>query len=146
MKVIRLKYKDKNWNKTISFSENSSWIAGKHLANLMIKNQFTDWESVFIAIDNENICGYCTFLKEDYYPENRYSPWISCIFVNEDMRGKRVSHKMIETVTSYAKEIGFSKVYIPSDMVGFYEKCGFKPIDTLKNYGGDKDTIFMKEL
>ena len=68
MKVIRLKYKDKNWNKIISFSENSSWIAGKHLANLMIKNQFTDWESVFIAIDNENICGYCTFLKEDYYP------------------------------------------------------------------------------
>lgn len=62
------------------------------------------------------------------------------------MRGKRLSHQMIETVIGYAKEIGFSKVYIPSNMIGFYEKCGFEPIDTLTNYGGDNDTIFMKEL
>lgn len=42
--------------------------------------------------------------------------------------------------------MGFSKVYIPSDMEGFYEKCGFQPIDKLKNYGGDMDTIFMREI
>ncbi len=38
------------------------------------------------------------------------------------------------------------KVYIPSEMKGFYEKCGFQPIDKLINYGGDIDTIFMKEI
>jgi len=31
-------------------------------------------------------------------------------------------------------------------MTEFYEKCGFYPIDTLKNYAGDMDTIFMKEI
>ncbi|GEM_PF-1089334 len=38
------------------------------------------------------------------------------------------------------------KVYIPSEMKGFYEKYGFQPIDKLINYGGDIDTIFMKEI
>lgn len=146
MEVIRLEYNNDNWDKTINFAENSSWIAGKHLAGMMRDNRFTEWETVFIAKDNDDIYGYCTFLKEDYYPENRYSPWISSIFVDEKARGKRVSHQMIEYVIKYAKESGFSKVYIPSDMEGFYEKCGFRPIDTLKNYGGDIDTIFMREI
>ena len=146
MEIIRLQYNDKYWYKAIEFAENCSWVAGKHLAGMMKDNRFTDCESIFIAIDNNNIYGYCTFLKEDYYPENRYSPWISSIFITENARGDRVSHKLIEFVIGYAKKIGFSKVYIPSDMEGFYEKCGFQPIDELKNYGGGIDTIFMREI
>lgn len=146
MRIIRLQYNDKYWDNTIVFPENCSWVAGKHLAEMMKNNRFTDWESIFIAVDNNNICGYCTFLKEDYYPENRYSPWISSVYVTENARGKRVSHKLIEFVIGYAKKIGFTKVYIPSDMEGFYEKCGFKSIDKLQNYGGEFDTIFMREI
>lgn len=146
MEVIRLKYKDKYWEKAIAYAKLSSWPAGKHLSTMMSENNFTDWEAVFFAIENNNLCGYCTFLKEDYYPENKYSPWISCIFVDEITRGKRVSHKLIESAVCYAKTLGFSKVYIPSDMLGFYEKCGFQPINTLKNYAGDIDTVFMREI
>lgn len=146
MKIERIEYNSALWEKTIDFAENCSWIAGKHIAGMLRENRFSDWEAFFIAIDNDNIIGYCSFLKEDYYPENRYFPWISSVFVDESARGKRVSHKMIETVIAYAKENNFSKVYIPSDMKGFYEKCGFMPIDSLKNYGGDMDTIFMREI
>lgn len=35
---------------------------------------------------------------------------------------------------------------IPSDLKNFYEKCGFTPIDTLKNYAGDYDTIYMRQI
>ena len=99
-----------------------------------------------IAIENDNVIGFCTFLKEDYYPENRYSPWISTVFVDEKYRGNRLSEKMIDKVIAYAKSKRFSKVYIPSDMQGFYEKFGFVPIDTLVNYSGDFDTVFMREI
>ena len=146
MKIERIEYNSVLWKKTIDFAENCSWIAGKHIANMLRENRFSEWEAFFIAIDNDNIIGYCSFLKEDYYPENRYFPWISSIFVDESARGRRVSHEMIETVIAYAKENNFTKVYIPSDMIGFYEKCGFIPIDSLKNYGGDMDTIFMREI
>ena len=112
----------------------------------MQRDIFTEWESVFVCLVGGEIAGFCTFLKEDFYPENRYSPWISTIFVDEKFRGYRLSHRMIDSVVTYAKSCGFSKVYIPSDMSGFYEKCGFMPIDTLSNYIGDTDTIFMKEI
>ena len=135
------------WDETIAYAENSAWEGvRKHLADSMRKNEFAPWEAVFICLVDGKIAGYCTFLEEDYYPENRYSPWISTIFVEEAYRGHRLSHRMIEAVMEYARECHFEKVYIPSDMDGFYEKCGFVPIDTLINYAGDRDTVFMREL
>lgn len=146
VEVVRLEYGDIHWDQTAEFAERCSWIAGKHFADMLRENRFSDWEAAFAAVEDERIVGFCTFLKNDYYPENRYWPWISSIFVDEAARGRRVSHRMIEAAEDYARTKGFDKVYIPSDMEGFYEKCGYVPIDTLVNYGGDTDTIFMKEI
>ena len=146
MDVLKIEKGSRRWNELIVYAQNCSWIAGKHLAGMMEKNAFTEWESVFAAISEEKIVGFCTFLKTDYYPENRYFPWISCIFVDEAYRGSRISGKMIEAVIAYAKEQGFSKVYIPSDMIGVYEKYGFEKIDELQNYSGDMDHIFAREI
>lgn len=146
IQVLRTQIGDEYWQRTIVYADTCSWVAGKHLAQLMRSNYFNDWETVFIAVQDDEIIGFCTFMKEDYYPENRYSPWISSIFVDESHRGKRISHQMIETVIHYAKVYNFSKVYLPSDMTGFYEKCGFIQIDELKNYGGDVNNIFMRQI
>lgn len=145
-RVIRLNPSDPLWLQTIDFAENCSWIAGKHFADMLRGNRFSDWEAAFAAVEDGRIVGYCTFLKTDYYPDNRYWPWISSIFVDEAARGRRVSHRMIEAAEEYARSQGFVRVYIPSDMDGFYEKCGYAQIDTLVNYGGDTDAIFMKEI
>ncbi|MGI5899844.1 MAG: GNAT family N-acetyltransferase [Christensenellales bacterium] len=146
IRIIHIVPEDALWQKTIVFAEGCSWSAGKHLGQLMRACSFSGWEAVFIAAENDDILGFCTFLKEDHYPENRYSPWISSIFVDEAARGKRISHQLIEAAVLHAKESGFSKVYIPSDMKGFYEKCGFLPIDALTNYAGGLDTVFMREV
>lgn len=146
MYISKIEKNSEIWNELINYAKNCSWIVGKHLAGLMAENSFTEWEGVFAAVSEEKIVGFCTFMKTDYYPENRYSPWISCIFVDEAYRGCRISEKMIETVIAYAKEQGFSNVYIPSDISGLYEKYGFEKIDTLQNYGGDFDNIFAKEI
>ena len=83
MYIVRIEKGSESWDELINYSKGCSWIAGMHLAELMEENAFTDWESVFAAISEDKIVGFCTFLKTDYYPENRYSPWISSIFVDE---------------------------------------------------------------
>ena len=146
MKVIKVEMNSPYWEQLIDYAQHCSWEAGQHLASMIRQQQFHDWESVFAAIDQDKIIGFCTFLKTDYYPENRYSPWISSIFVDENNRGHRVSQTMINEVIDYAQKIGFTKVYIPSDIQGLYEKYGFHYIDELKNYSGVMDHIFMKEI
>jgi len=128
------------------YAQNCPWVAGGHLSMLLSQNKMTDWEAAFVLLDEEDIFGFCTLMKTDYYPENRYSPWISTVFVDERKRGARLSEKLIEAAAQYAKELGFSKAYIPSDMTGFYEKYGFVKIDELMNYGGEIDQIFVRNL
>lgn len=146
IKVLNIKPKSKYWKELIEYASNCSWIAGKHIANMLNSNTFQEWESVFVAIINEKIVGYCTLLETDYYPENRYFPWISSIFVEEAFRGRRISELLIQEATEYAKCVGFQTVYIPSDIIGLYEKYGFEKIDKLTNYGGDIDNIFEKKI
>ena len=146
MRIERIDKEHKYFTQLINYARNCSWVAGDHLATMLEDGSFTDWESAFAAIVDEHIVGFCTFMKTDYYPDNKYFPWISTIFVDEEYRGKRISQHMIETVIEYAKNLPFSHVYIPSDMIGFYEKYGFEKIVELENYGGDIDNIFAKKL
>lgn len=134
------------WQKTAAFAAACSWAAGPHLAMLMQEHRFSDWEAVFTAHVNGQIVGFCTLLKQDYYPENRYSPWISSIFVDEKHRGQRISHRLIDRAIAYARQQGIRRVYIPTDMTGFYEKCGFAPIDRLTNYAGDEDIVYARDI
>ena len=144
--VMRLAQGTALWRELICYAQSCSWEAGKHLAHIMRDNQLRDWESVFAALDGVSIAGFCTLLNTDFYPDNRYSPWISTIFVGEEYRGRRISRRMIEAAMDYARSHGFPRVYIPSDITGLYETYGFEKIDELKNYAGDVDGIFARDI
>lgn len=134
------------WRSLADYAENCSWVAGPHLAGMLREGRFSGWEAPFAALLDGSVIGYCTFLKTDYYPDNRYWPWISSIFVDEEYRGQGVCGMLISAAIEYARSCGFKTVYIPSDMVGFYERYGFRKIDELTNYGGDVDNIFARDI
>ena len=54
--------------------------------------------------------------------------------------------KMIEQACCYAKEPGYSKVFIMSGEKGLYEKYGFKKLGDYKTVYGTTDQLFSKEL
>lgn len=134
------------WAELADYAQHCSWLAGPHVAGLLRENRFTGWEAVFAAVQDGQIIGYCTFLQTDYYPENRYWPWISSMFVGEAHRGQGVCGRLIGAATEYARSCRFKTVYIPSDMVGFYEQYGFSKIDELTSYSGDVDNVFAKDI
>ncbi|MBA4688833.1 MAG: GNAT family N-acetyltransferase [Candidatus Galacturonibacter soehngenii] len=85
---------------------------------------------------------YCTFVKEDCIPDCIYTPFIGFVFVEEAYRGNRISQKLINKALNYAKEKGFSSVYICSDENGLYEKYSFKKICKAKDHWGNEEQIF----
>ena len=56
------------WNKTITFAENCSWRAGAALAKRMRENDFAENERVLVALENDDIAGFCTFANKDELP------------------------------------------------------------------------------
>lgn len=133
--------------KLIHFVENFSWEDVKeHLLEVLRAWEFCDWETPFVALVNGRIVGMVSIMKEDYYPLPDIYPWVSCVFVEEDYRGHRISEKLISYANEYAKEIGFGKTYIPSEHIGLYEKYGYQYLKDIVNYGGGTDRLYVKEI
>ena len=95
----------------------------------MLQNKFNEWERVFVAHEDSEIAGYCTFAETDCIPDVSYTPYVGFVFVGEEYRGDRLSEKMIRFALEYAKETGFDRVYLVSDHVNLYEKYGFVKVD-----------------
>ena len=136
---------DDMWEAIANYAENCSWSAGKNLAMRMRTKAFHEWERVFVAIDGDQIAGYCTFSKTDCIPDVDYTPYIGFMFVGEQYRGNRLSEKLIGFALEYSREMGFDRVYLVSDHVNLYEKYGFVKIDEKPAPWNpeEMETIFM---
>lgn len=141
---------DKNtelMNLLLDFVENFSWTEVKEHTLQMIKNwKYTDWETPFVATIEGHIVGMVTIMKTDYYPLPEIFPWISSLFVTETHRGYRISERLIDFANSYAKKIGFSRTYIPTEHIGLYEKYGYYYIKDIVNYNNGIDRLYAKDL
>lgn len=137
---------DIEWKKVMSYADNCSWRAGKNLSKLMKKEMFTEWERVLVAIENDEIAGYCTVSKTDCIPKVEYTPYISFMFVGETYRGHRLSEKLIQNAIKYLKDLGFEKAYLVSDHINLYEKYGFCVIDRRIAPWGEEENIYMQNL
>lgn len=148
--VLKIKKVDKNTELAdglISFVENFSWQEVKsHLLEILQKWTFTQWETPFVAIVNGQIVGMATIMKNDYYPLPEIYPWVSSVFVTEDYRGYRISEKLIDFANEYAKKCGFEMTYIPSELIGLYEKYGYEYLKDITNYGNGTDRLYVKVL
>ena len=104
-------------------------------------------EPVVVALENDEIAGFCTFANKDELPqEYDYTPFIGFLFVDEKYRGHRLSGKLIDAACNLAREQGFSTIYIMSGEVGFYEKYGFKKIGNYATIYRTTDQLFEKSI
>ena len=131
----------------LSFVENCSWTEAKdHIADVIRNWEFTDWETMFAAVQDGRIVGMAAAMKTDYYPLPEIYPWINCVFVDEAYRGNYISKKLIIAANQYLKEQGFSRSYIASSFEGLYEKYGYTYVKDIVNYGGDTDRLYAKDI
>ena len=119
-----------------------SYVTGGELIAFVPKATITQSSDAIRGIT----MGMVSIMKTDYYPLPEIYPWVSCVFVEEDYRGHRISEKMISYANEYAKTKGFDKTYIPSEHMGLYEKYGYCYIKDIVNCGNGTDRLYVKEL
>ena len=133
--------------KLLSFVKSCSWIEVKeHIAKMICTWEFEDWETMFAAIIDGKIVGMASTMKTDYYPLPDIYPWVSCIFVSEEYRGRKISGELIAYANRYLKDNGFDRSYIPAGFFGLYEHYGYTYLKDIVNYGGGTDHLFVKRF
>lgn len=84
---------------------------------------------VALGVEDE-IAGFYQLSEHDFITrKDEFTPFITSLFVDPNMRGGLGMGKMLLDHARYeAARLGFDKLYLTTDHIGYYEKYGFREI------------------
>lgn len=86
-----------------------------------------------ILLDDNSLVGFISIFPNDGEERTDLTPWYATMYVKEEYRGKGYSKILNDAILEEAKNRGFSKIYLKTDLVNYYEKFGAKYIEDLSN-------------
>lgn len=85
-----------------------------------------------ILLKDEILVGFISIFPHDCDERPDLSPWYATMYVKKEFRGKGYSKLLNDSILTEAKNRGFTKIYLKTSLVNYYEKFGANYIETLK--------------
>lgn len=100
------------------------------LRKLKIENNI-----IFILglVDHNKLVGFISLLKKDGDCEVKLTPWYATMYVKKEYRGRGYSRILNDALLEKSKRLGYTKVYLKSNLINYYEKFGAIYIKKLEN-------------
>ncbi len=86
-----------------------------------------------ILLDEKNLIGFISLFPTDGEERNDLTPWYATMYVKKEYRGKGYSKILNDALLNYAKEKGYKKIYLKTDLINYYEKFGAIYLEDLNN-------------
>jgi len=86
-----------------------------------------------ILLDKDNLVGFISLFPTDGEERKDLTPWYATMYVKKEYRGKGYSKILNDALLNYAKEKGYQKIYLKTDLINYYEKFGAIYLEDLKN-------------
>ncbi|MCU9614913.1 GNAT family N-acetyltransferase [Caldibacillus lycopersici] len=105
----------------------------------------SDFPKFYVAIDNEPIIGTYALLRNDLNNRQDLCPWLACLYVDEKYRGKEIGSKLLQHGLMEAAKKGYKKLFLATDLEGYYEKYGWKHSGLVYGASGYSINFYEKE-
>ena len=86
-----------------------------------------------ILLNDDVLVGFISIFEHDGDERLDLKPWYATMFVKEEFRGKGYSRILNDAILDEARNRGFSRLYLKSDLVNYYEKFGARYVEDLRN-------------
>lgn len=86
-----------------------------------------------ILLDGDSLVGFISIFPKDGDERSDLSPWYATMYVKKEYRGKGYSKILNDAILDEARNRGFSKIYLKSELKNYYEKFGAIYMEDLKN-------------
>ena len=86
-----------------------------------------------ILLDKDNLIGFISLFPTDGEERKDLTPWYATMYVKKEYRGKGYSKILNDALLNYAKEKGYQKIYLKTDLINYYEKFGAIYLEDLNN-------------
>lgn len=95
-----------------------------------------------ILVDNSTLIGFISIFEHDANERLDLSPWYATMYVKKEFRGKGYSKLLNNAILKEAKNRGFKRIYLKTELYNYYEKFGAKYLENLN----DKEKIYYFDL
>jgi len=89
--------------------------------------------SILGLIDNNKLIGFISLFKYDGNYRRDLTPWYATMYVKKEYRGRGYSKKLNDAIIKEARTLGYTKVYLKTELENYYEKFGAIFIENLTN-------------
>ena len=80
----------------------------------------------YLLMKDDQIIGSYGLIDNDFMVRKDLTPWLCALYVEEGERGQGLAGMLLEHGRSETVKLGFSKVYLCTEHVGFYERYGWR--------------------
>ncbi len=97
----------------------------------------------YLLLDGEErIIGGFGLILNDFVDRVDLFPYLCALFVEPHARGQALGSRMLEHARIEAAALGFKKIYLCTDHIGYYEKYGWRHIGTGSHPWGETSRIY----
>lgn len=82
------------------------------------------------------IAGY-GIIANDFHDRPDLTPNLCALYVEDDYRGRGIATRLLNHARAKVRASGIDSLYLVTDLVGFYEKCGWEYLFDVKESDGN---------
>jgi len=126
----------------------SRWNIDKQLYYDSIKDSIYTDKAVprwFLILVGDEIVGGCGLIENDFMKRTDLYPWLCALYIEPHERGKDLGSKLLEHCQSEGAKLGFNKIYLNTDHIGYYERYGWFYIGDSEHNSGDMVRVYEIE-
>lgn len=89
----------------------------------------------FVAFEQGEAVATVGLWRCDLMSRQDLFPWLASLYVKPAYRGRGIGKRLQEFILEYCKKQNYPKVYLYTELINYYEKSGWEPLD----YGWTED-------
>ena len=123
----------------------SRWQIDRQLYLDSMQDSLTTNEPVprwYLLVEGEEIVGGYGLIDNDFMVRTDLCPWLCALYVEPAKRGQQLGEKLLEHSRYEAEKLGFEKIYLNTDHVGYYEKYGWYYLGDFAHQSGDNTRVY----
>ncbi len=112
-------------------------------SSIPAKNFLPQW---YLLLDGQTIIGCAGLISNDFISRGDLWPWLCALYVEPAYRGKGCGGKLIGKAVEDARRLGFTHLYLCTDLSGYYEQYGFSYLGIGYHPWGGQSKIYQGNL